>query len=296
MDWANEDYVRVYTRDTADLMAIGPEGRAVWWEMLRKADKSGLIDHGGDMDTMPELLRVPHEWWEKAIPKILKRKMARDTGTALVIPNHEAASTTPKSDKQRQKEARQRRRASAIEEVTKRDGVESQNVTPESRTVTERHEMSLNATLRNALQRDATPDHTLAQPGAERLSKFPMEHFEGVYKLYPRKQGKAKGLKAAQSKVRTVADFQALTSAVATMRDAWAGHDTKFCPHWSTFIGQERWRDDELPLPGSTSTIPAASRSSSNQRGFSAEELWRMSEENSDDEERGAEVPSHPEG
>ena len=74
MDWSNEDYVRVYTRDTGDLLAIGPEGRAVWNELMRKADKSGIIPHGGDLDVLPELLRVPAEWWEKALPKILKRK------------------------------------------------------------------------------------------------------------------------------------------------------------------------------------------------------------------------------
>ncbi len=43
MDWSNEHYVRVYTRDTRDLLAITWQARALWWEMLRKADQSGVV-------------------------------------------------------------------------------------------------------------------------------------------------------------------------------------------------------------------------------------------------------------
>ena len=38
MDWANERYVRLYTRTSADMIAVGWEGRLVWYELLRHVD------------------------------------------------------------------------------------------------------------------------------------------------------------------------------------------------------------------------------------------------------------------
>lgn len=89
----------------------------------------------------------------------------------------------------------------------------------------------------------------ISHPAGERVIPKPRFDIESVYQLYPKKQGKQKGLTAARKKIKTDADFLALTVAVETMAKAWAGKDTKFCPQWVTFINQERWRDDELPLP-----------------------------------------------
>lgn len=141
---------------------------------------------------------------------------------------------------------------------------------------------------------DLDHDLSLAHLDGERARAFPMSRFESVYQIYPRKQGKQKGLTSAQSKVRTEADFQALSDAVTQMAQAWRGKETKYCPHWSTFINQERWRDDELPLPG-TPTSPAASRQA-NQRGLSVADIARMAKEAQDDENRGTPVPDDPQG
>jgi len=72
---------------------------------------------------------------------------------------------------------------------------------------------------------------------------------ESVYARYPKKQGKAKGLAAAKAKVKTPEDLEQLRAFVERMAKDWAGHDTTYCPQWSTFVSQERWRDDEPLVP-----------------------------------------------
>lgn len=74
MDWENERYIRVYTRDTSDLLAIGHIGRAVWWELLRKVDRAGVIELD-DPEIMADLLRVPVEWWNDSLRKFTERRM-----------------------------------------------------------------------------------------------------------------------------------------------------------------------------------------------------------------------------
>lgn len=122
MDWSEERYVRVYTRDTADLLAFGWEGRLVWYELLRKADRCGVIEHGGDLDILPELLRVPPEIFRVGLERIVKRRSAQVTDRAIVIPNHVPANEAKQSDAHRQRESRARRRQMAMSgTVTNRD-------------------------------------------------------------------------------------------------------------------------------------------------------------------------------
>lgn len=263
MDWSNEDYVRAYTRDTADLMAIGPEGRLLWWELLRKADKSGVIDHGGDLDVLPDLLRVPFAWWSMAFPRLLKRGMVLDNGKALVIPNYVLAQTTAKSDKQRQRESRERRKNDALAMLAS-DASASQNVTgshDESRGVTKCHPTLRDATLRDASLRNAIPRpldelENASQPTLE-LPNLPQtkltisrERLEKVYLGYPKKTGKAKGLDKCQHVIKTEEQFLRFQQCVDWMAKAWAGHDPHFCPGFEPFANGRRWEDDDWPAPG----------------------------------------------
>ncbi len=73
--------------------------------------------------------------------------------------------------------------------------------------------------------------------------------FELAYQSYPRKQGKKDGLAKLAKTVKTQADYDALLLACRRMGEEWAGKDTEFCPHFSTFVNQERWRDGQLPFP-----------------------------------------------
>ena len=77
----------------------------------------------------------------------------------------------------------------------------------------------------------------------------PRFDFEAVYARYPKRQGKKQGIAAARKQIKTRADFEALRTAVDRMAAGWSGHELHYCPMWSTFISQARWRDAELPLP-----------------------------------------------
>lgn len=143
MDWSNERYVRLYTRDSPDLMAIGWEGRLVLYELLRKVDRSGLIE--ADEETLPELLRVPREVFEAGWPRILKRKIVARGPSHFVTTNFVAAQEARQSDRQRQQESRLRRRDVARLEslsVTDRDG----DVTKRDASVTDGHTVSQHVT------------------------------------------------------------------------------------------------------------------------------------------------------
>jgi hypothetical protein len=114
MDWSNERYVRVYTRDTHDLIAVGFEGRAVFYELLRKVDRAGVLDHGGDLEVLPELLRIPADVFQLGLARLKRRRVLRLTSTAIVIPNFLEAQDAPQSDAQRKREERARRRDFAL--------------------------------------------------------------------------------------------------------------------------------------------------------------------------------------
>jgi hypothetical protein len=89
-------------------------------------------------------------------------------------------------------------------------------------------------------------------------SKQSLFDFDAVYQAYPRKQGKKTGMAKVQRMVTTREDYDALRRAVEKMAKGWRGQDTTYCPHWSSFVSQERWRDDDLPMPSVDQCRPAA--------------------------------------
>ena len=141
MDWENERYIRVYVRDTADLLAIGWQGRAVWHELLRKVDRAGILDTT-EPAIVAETLRIPEEIASAGLKRIFGRGMViegqLDGKPVLLIPNFQEAQEATSSVKERQRESRQRRRELARAEgiVTDRD-MQSRNVMDESRSETE---------------------------------------------------------------------------------------------------------------------------------------------------------------
>lgn len=137
MDWANERYVRLYTRDTTTWRRLGWDGQCLLTQLLRRADRAGVIDIEDMAPAEAAELHTgaPPDVAERGVSKLLELGVMVHDGTRLVFPSYIEANETPQSDNQRQRESRERRR------VTKRDG-ESQNVTEShapSRAVTSCH-------------------------------------------------------------------------------------------------------------------------------------------------------------
>jgi hypothetical protein len=150
MDWRNELYVKLYRRETTDDLMLSWEARALWHEMLKRFDRSGIITGRRGALGLAALVRIPQEVVQRAMLELLEDGRIAATEDGWVAPNFMTAQDSRKSDKLRQAEARDRRRNDAMSQshaVTKRD-VSSQNVTTGG--VTESDVSSQNVTARDA--------------------------------------------------------------------------------------------------------------------------------------------------
>lgn len=115
MDWSNERYVRVYTRDTTTWKLMDWRGRCVLQLLMRKVDRAGVLDVGHDgVLGLAAVLELPLELVEAGIAQLTTSRgglpTVVDTGTAYVLPNFIEAQEAPSSDPQRKRESRARRR------------------------------------------------------------------------------------------------------------------------------------------------------------------------------------------
>lgn len=123
MDWANERYVRIYTRDTADDLVLSWQARGLWPLLVRKADRSGVIATNHGPRGVAALVQWPPDVVEPALCELLVDGRVAECHEPIgyVIQNYIQAQETPSSDKQRKKNERETRRDLANKSVTKRD-------------------------------------------------------------------------------------------------------------------------------------------------------------------------------
>jgi hypothetical protein len=114
MDWSNEEYVRLYTRETADDLELSWEALALWRAMLCKFDRSGVIPVRNGWPSIARMVRMPTDVVERAGPELVTDGRVRVTKHGFVAPNFTEAQTASKSDKARQKDSRDRRRETAL--------------------------------------------------------------------------------------------------------------------------------------------------------------------------------------
>jgi hypothetical protein len=160
--WEDERYVRIYTRDTVDWLALGWEAQALFCLMLRKVDRAGLVDLGkGGTRGLAALLQMPLDVVDRALAILLEDSCVVRVGTKLLVRNFIEAQETPTSTAQRKRDQRERDRDTArasgfvgsdngadVVSETNRKPAESgatvsRTVTPE---VTRGHERSQNVT------------------------------------------------------------------------------------------------------------------------------------------------------
>lgn len=112
MNWSDERYVRLYTRDTADWLALSFEAQALLTLLLRKADRTGRIacgKHGKRAAAI--VIGHPREWprLEPALEELLADGVLEFDGESLVFRNYVVAQEAKASDRLRQQESRERR-------------------------------------------------------------------------------------------------------------------------------------------------------------------------------------------
>jgi hypothetical protein len=131
MRWEDERYVKVYTRDTTDWLALSWKAQGLLCLILRKVDKAGILEvgkhgkrglaaHLGGASAWVELEPVLEELLDDGCVEFLEDR--------LVVPNFIEAQEASQSDVARQRSKRERDRDFARAGVTIRDSA-SQNVT-----------------------------------------------------------------------------------------------------------------------------------------------------------------------
>lgn len=166
MDFEDEHYVRIYTKDTKTWLRWGWEGQTVFQFVMRKFDKAGILDDIDDpVEDVALLTGLPVEIVRVGLARVLKSETFILRGRRLLSPNYIKGQTAKRSDAARAKDSRDRRRAHAMQEP------ESHDVTPRhaaSHNVTEHHESETDVTERHA---DPTPRHS-TQSNAEQRSDY----------------------------------------------------------------------------------------------------------------------------
>lgn len=150
MDWANERYVRLYTRDTAEWLCLPWQARAVWPLLVRKADRSGIIETRLGSRGLAALVALPEDVTAPGVEGLLVDGCLEVHALGYLIPNYLEAQETPQSDGQRKRESRERRRVG----VTPRHGG--------SRGVTIRDQTSQNVTKGHAVSHAVTRGHEVS--------------------------------------------------------------------------------------------------------------------------------------
>lgn len=201
MDFANERWVKLYTRDTASWVALSWPARNLLIQLLRKVDRAGCIDLGrvgmralagmlGAADHRAEIESSLRELVEDGAVELV------DDGARLVIPNFVAAQETRMSASARAKLSRDKKKAGLPvtkrdASVTKRDGEEAQptvtkrdaTVTPRDASATPRDEVPrTGATDGNVTKRDGnvTPrDATVTKRDSRLLNRTEQNRTEG---------------------------------------------------------------------------------------------------------------------
>lgn len=145
MRWADERYVRVYTRDTGEWLALGWEAQSLFLLALRKADRAGIV-HAGKAGPrgLAGMTGVPVDVVLRALPLLLEDGCLRETPGGYIIPNYIAAQETSTTDAQRKRDQRERDRARVMAEggpVSKMAGDTIAHM-ERSRSVTESHAMA----------------------------------------------------------------------------------------------------------------------------------------------------------
>jgi hypothetical protein len=130
MNFEDERYVRVYTRDTLTWVRLGWQGQSVLALLMRKVDRAGVveIDDEEPAVALSGITGVPIEICDVAWLRLSSGKKPTVTlrdgpSRALVVPNFLPAQEAKQSDKARARKSRELRRL-----VTGRDE-ESQGVT-----------------------------------------------------------------------------------------------------------------------------------------------------------------------
>lgn len=157
-NWADERYVRLYTRDTINWLSLSFEAQGLLSLLLRKANRAGVIHLGKHgKKAVAVILGHPQRWSALAGPleELLADGAIVLRGEYLLFPSFQAAQEARATDAARQRAKRERERDQVLA------GDLLANVTPD---VTPGHAGAVTPPVTPAVTQAVTPDVTPNQP------------------------------------------------------------------------------------------------------------------------------------
>lgn len=189
MRWEDERYVRLYTRDTPEFLALSWTARGLFALILRKVDRAGILEVG-KLGLRGVAVAIGGPWVDVEGPlrELLEDGcvMLDEAGTAVMVPNFLIAQEAVQTDAARKRASREKARATfggsgAASEAARTVLAEPPTPPPAERstspTVTKRDDMgSRNVTESHARSRAVTRGHSdpiCAEPSRAEPSRDP---------------------------------------------------------------------------------------------------------------------------
>ena len=115
MDWANERWIRLYTRDTGDWLMWPWQTRALFLFILRKVDRAGMMQLGkGKLQALAAMVGMPSQDVTEWIEPLLEDGCVKIHNGVLCVPNFIPAQETVQTDRARQQASRERARSRVL--------------------------------------------------------------------------------------------------------------------------------------------------------------------------------------
>jgi hypothetical protein len=156
VDWSNERYARLYTRDTDDWLALIWQAKALFPLMLRKVDRTGfLATKRGAIGVAAQTGQPLDIIVEPGLADLLRDGCVTEVEGGYLIPNFIQAQEASASPQQRNRAHREK-----LRDERKRREAETRNVSDEIRDVPEAQQ-NVSPAIRSATERDAVPNRTV---------------------------------------------------------------------------------------------------------------------------------------
>lgn len=150
LDWGNERYVRLYTRDTPDWIMLPWQSRALFPLLLRRVDRRGGIDIGKHgTKALAISVGLPAEVTEDGLRGLIADGCITLDGNRLTIRNFVPAQESKASGAQRVREHREKKKYTVLDQTVCNETLQ-------------------NVTSGNSVKHVETP--SLAQPSLAKLS------------------------------------------------------------------------------------------------------------------------------
>lgn len=247
MRWEDEPWRKLYTRNTVSWKALPWQARLVLPQLVREVDDAGLLFLGR---LAPAALAIALD-----IPKpVAAAALEQLTTPTEIDPDPPVILRDGVLVLRNFVEAQQARTSDRLRKATERARDRDKHLkSPESMShgvtaVTDGHTESQHVTIRREEKRsDQDPASVPDGTTGVLIQIAPVERFDfdAIYARYPRKIGKADGLKRLRASVRSEADYESLKRALdqylAYIAQYVTPGEKKFIKHFSTWAGC--WRD-----------------------------------------------------